>query len=114
MKWHAKVDIGESRQTTASNEGIYYLNANILYYGVMYRMMPYELVGVSERQEVMERINRNSIKWVKSLNTFDKDRFFIKCDIETPTQLHDKINNLPFILFGTEGRYVFKWNQEIC
>ena len=59
-------------------------------------MMPYELVGITERQEVMERINRNSIKWVKSLNTFDKDRFFIKCDIETPTQLHDKINNLPF------------------
>ena len=33
---------------------------------------------------------------MKSLNTFDEYRYFIECDIETPTQLHDKFNDLPF------------------
>ena len=33
----------------------------------MHRMMPYELVGVPERQEVMERINRDPIGWVDSI-----------------------------------------------
>ena len=89
-----------------SNEGIYYLDANNLYGGVMYRMMPYELMGVPQREHVMEKINRNPIKWMKSLNTFNKYGFFIECDIEPSTQLHDKINDLPFILFDTEGRHV--------
>ena len=76
----------------------------------MHRMMPYELVSVSQREQVMEKINRNPIKWVESLMTLDKYGFFIECDIETPTQLHDKFNDLPFILFDTEGRHVFRWN----
>ena len=33
---HAKVDIDNKEQTTASNEGIYYLDANNMYGGVMY------------------------------------------------------------------------------
>ena len=107
VKRHAKVDIGESRQTTASSEGIDYLDANNLYYGAMHRMMPYELVGIPERREqVMEKINRNPSRWIQSLNTFDKYGYFIECDIETPKQLHDKFNDLPFILFDTEGRHV--------
>ena len=57
--------------------------------------MPYELVGVPQREQVMEKINRNPIKWGKSLNTFDKYRYFIECDIETSTQLHDKFKDLP-------------------
>ena len=44
----------------------------------------------------MEKINRNPIKWVKSLNTFDKYGYFIECDIKTFTQLHDKFIDLPF------------------
>ena len=44
----------------------------------------------------MKKINRNPIKWIKSLNTFDKYGYFIECDIEVPTQLHDKFNDLPF------------------
>ena len=68
-----------------SKEGIYYLDANNLYGGAMHRMMPYELVGVPQQKQVMEKINRDPIKWVKSLNTFDKYRYFIECDIETPT-----------------------------
>ena len=62
MKRHAKVDIGESRQTTESKEGIYYLGANNLYGGAMYRMLSYKLVGVPQREKVMEKINRNLIK----------------------------------------------------
>ena len=111
MKRHARVDIDNKEQTTESNEGFCYLDANNLYGGAMHRMMPYELVGISERREqVMEKINRNPIKWVKSLMTLDKYGFFIECEIETPTQLHDKINDLSFILFDTEGRHVFRWN----
>ena len=30
----------------------------------MHRMMPYELVDVSQREQVMEKINRDPIKWV--------------------------------------------------
>ena len=80
-----------------NNEGIYYFDANNLYGGVMHRMMPYELVGVPERQDVMEKINRNPIKWIHFLNTFDKYGFFIECDIGASTQLHDEFNDLPFI-----------------
>ena len=75
VKRHAKVDIDNKEQ--ASNEGIYYLDANNLYGRAMHRMMPYELVGVPQREQVMEKINRNPIKWVKSLNIFDKYGYFI-------------------------------------
>ena len=34
----------------AGKEGIYYFDANNLYGGAMYRMMPYELVGVYQRE----------------------------------------------------------------
>ena len=84
VKRHAKVDIGNTEQTTASSEGIYYLDANNLYGGVLHRMMPYELVSVPERQEVMERINRDPNGWVQSLKTFGIYGFFIECDIEAP------------------------------
>ena len=77
-------------------------------------MMSYELVSVPQHKQVMEKINRNTIKWLKSLNTFDKYGYFIECNIETLTQLHNKLNDLPFNLFDTEGRHVFRWNQEIC
>ena len=104
VKRYFKVGIGESRQTTVSSECIYHLSANNLYGGAMQRMMLYELVGIPERREqVMEKINRNPSRWIQSLNTFDKFGYFIECDIETPKQLHDKFNDLPFILFDTEG-----------
>ena len=110
VKRHAKGDIDNKEQTTASNEGIYYLDANNLYGRAMHRMMTYELVGVPQREQVMEKINRNPIKWVKSLNTFDKYGYFIECDIEASIKLHDKFNDIPFILFDTEGRHVLRWN----
>ena len=67
MKQHAKVDIDNKQQSTVSSEGIYYLDANNLYCGAMHRMMPYELVGIPERQEVMEKINRNPNRWMDSI-----------------------------------------------
>ena len=68
-------------------------------------MMPYELVSVPQREQVMEKINRDPIKWVESLNTFDNYGYFIECDIETPTQLHDKFNDLPFYPVQKAGMY---------
>ena len=103
MKRHAKVDIDNKEQ--ANNEGIYYLDANNLYGTAMHRMMPYELVSVPQREQVMEKINRDPIKWVESLNTFDNYGYFIECDIETPTQLHDKFNDLPFYPVQKAGMY---------
>ena len=67
MKRHTKVDIGNTEQATASSEGIYYLDSNNLYGGAMHRIMPYELVGVPEQQEVMEKINRDPNRWVGSI-----------------------------------------------
>ena len=96
VKQHAKGDIDNKEQATVIKENICLLNANNLYGGIMHRMMPYELVGVPQRKQVMEKINRNLIKWVKLLNIFDKYGYFIECDIEAPTQLHDKFNDLPF------------------
>ena len=112
VKRHAKVNIDNTEQTTASSEGIYYLDANNLYGGAMHRMMPYELVGVPERREVMERINRDPNEWVQSLKTFGKYGFFIECEIEAPVELHDKFNDLPFFP-RTEGGYVLRRNQEV-
>ena len=54
---------------------------------------------------MMEKINRDPIKWVKSLNTFDKYGYFIECDIEAPTQLNDKFNDLPFFPVQKAGMY---------
>ena len=42
---------------------------------------------------------------MKSLNTFDKYRYFIECDIEAPTQLYDKFNHLPFFPIQKAGMY---------
>ena len=95
VKRHANVDIN-NKEKMAGNEGIYCVDANNLYGGTMHRMMPYELMDVPQREQVMEKSNRNPIKWVKSLNTFDKYGHFIECDIETSTQLLDKFNDLPF------------------
>ena len=53
----------------------------------------------------MEKINQDPIKWMESLNTFDKYRYFIECDIETPKQLHDKFNHLPFFPIQKAGMY---------
>ena len=68
-------------------------------------MMPYELVGVPERREVMEKINRDPNGWVQSLKTFGKYGFFIECDIEAPVELHDKFNDLPFFPVQKAGMY---------
>ena len=105
VKRRAKVNIDSTEQATASNEGIYYLDANNLYGGAMHRMMPYELVGVPERQEVMEKINRDPNGWIQSLKTFGKYGFFIECDIEAPVELHDKFNDLPFFPVQKAGMY---------
>ena len=66
VKRHAKVDIDNKEQATSS-QGIYYLDANNLYGGAMHRMMPYELVGIPERREVMEKINRDPNRWVGTI-----------------------------------------------
>ena len=71
----------------------------------MHRMMPYELVGIPERQEVMEKINRDPNRWVQSLKTFGKYGFFIECDIEAPIELHDKFSDLPFFPVQKAGMY---------
>ena len=71
----------------------------------MHRIMPYELVGVPERREIMERINRDPNGWVQSLKTFGKYGFFIECDIEAPVELHDKFNDLPFFPVQKAGMY---------
>ena len=108
MKRHAKVDLASHdniEQATAGSEGIYYLDANNLYGGAMHRMMPYELVGVPDRQAVMEKINRDPNEWVLSLKTFGKYGFFIECDIEAPVELHDKFNDLPFFPVQKAGMY---------
>ena len=105
VKWHVKVDIDNKEQTTASKEGIYYLDTNNLYGGAMHRMMPYELMGVPQHKQVMEKINRNPVKWVESLKTFDKYGHFIECDIEVSTQLHDKFNDHSFFPVQKVGRY---------
>ena len=57
VKRHAKVDLAS--HDNDSNQGIYSLDANNLYGGAMHRMMFYKLVGVPQREQVMEKINRD-------------------------------------------------------
>ena len=64
IKRHARVDIDYKEQVTESSESIYYLDANNPYGGAMHRMMPYETVGVPQREQVMEIINQDTTKWV--------------------------------------------------
>ena len=42
---------------------------------------------------------------MKSFNTFDMYRYFIECDIQSHTQLHDKFNDLPFFPIQKAGMY---------
>ena len=53
-------------------------------------MMPYELVSVPQREQVMEKMNRDLVKWVKSLNTFDKYRTSLSAISKHP---HNSITN---------------------
>ena len=70
VKRHAKVDIADKEQTSTDKEqtsadtkqtstGIYYLDANNLYGVAMHRMMPYELVDVPQREQVMKEANQD-------------------------------------------------------
>ena len=102
VKRHAKIDIDNTQQTST---GIYYLDANNLYGGAMHRPMPYELLGVPQREQVMKEANQDPNKWVMSLKTFDKYGYFIECDIEAPKELHDKFNDLPFFPEQKAGMY---------
>ena len=58
MKRHAKLVIDNKEQANPDKEGIYYLDANNLYGGAMHRMMPYELVDIEDRKQVMEEANQ--------------------------------------------------------
>ena len=55
---YAKVVIDNKEQATADEEDTYYLDANNLYGGAVYRMMPYELVDIEDREQVMEEANQ--------------------------------------------------------
>ena len=104
VKRHANVDL-DSEEHGEEQSSIYYLDANNLYDGAMHRMMPYELVGIPERQEVMEKFNHSPNRWIQSLKTFDKYWFFIECDIEASVESHDKFNDLPFFPVQKAGMY---------
>ena len=102
VKRHAKIDIDNKEQT---NTGIYYLDVNNLYGGAMHRVMPYELVDINDREQLMEKANQDPNNWVMSLKTFHMYGYFIECDIEVPKQLHNKFNDLPFFPEQKVGMY---------
>ena len=102
VKRHAKIDIDNKEQT---NTGIYYLDVNNLYGGAMHRVMPYELVDINDREQLMEKANQDPNNWVMSLKTFHMYGYFIECDIEVPKQLHNKFNDLPFLSDQKVGMY---------
>ena len=62
-------------------------------------------MDIPQREQIMEEANRDRIKCVKSFKTFDKYRYFIECDIESHTQLHDKFNDLLFFTQQNVGMY---------
>ena len=106
VKWNAKINIDNKEQATVSNHPFTTSTlTTCMEEFCMHRMIPYELVGVPERWEVMEKINRDPNGWVQSLKTFDKYGFFIECDIEAPVELHDKFNDLPFLPVQKAGMY---------
>ena len=54
MKRHARVDI-DNEEHGKEQSSLNYLDANNLYGGAMHRMMPYELVVVPQREQVMKK-----------------------------------------------------------
>ena len=67
--------------------------------------MPYELVDINDREQLMEKANQDPNNWVMSLKTFHMYGYFIECDIEVPKQLHNKFNDLPFLSDQKAGIY---------
>ena len=105
MKRHAKVDIDNKEQATVSSEGIYYLDANNLYGGVLHASNDALRVGGCIWATRSDGEDQSWSEWVQSLKTFGKYGFFIECDIEAPVQLHDKFNDLPFFPVQKAGMY---------
>ncbi len=82
---------------------IYYLDANNLYGGTMHRLMPYEIVRTTEKE--LNSIKKDPLKFVNSLGTFDEYGYFIDCDIDVPSNLHDYLNDLPLFPSQKYGCY---------
>ena len=83
---------------------IFYLDANNLYGGTMHRMMPYDIVYDTEKEnELIER--HGPTAWVNSLETYDQYGYFIECDLECDKKLYDKFNDLPFFPNQRVGEY---------
>ena len=97
-KRYARVGHGILEST---REGIYYMTANKLYVGTMYRMIPYELVGEKVPIEALS----NPTNWVMSLGTFDQYGYFIECDVDISEELHDYFNDLPFFPQKKVGQF---------
>ena len=91
-------------QNECDDESMYYLDANNLYGGVMHRMMPYNIVHISDKEK-SKILNSNPIKWIESLDTYDKYGYFIECDIEVDDNKHDYFNDLPLFPSQKYGVY---------
>ena len=71
----------------------------------MHRMMLYELVGVSQREHEMEKINQDPNKWVESLNTLIAMETSLSVISKHPK--NSMINSMIFLSPTTKGWHVF-------
>ena len=105
-KRHAVVNIENKRQGSVNKKDTLYVDINNLYGGTMHRMMLYELVGVSQREHEMKKINQDPNKWVKSLNTLIAMDTSMNVISKHPK--NSMINSMIFLSPTTKGWHVFR------
>jgi len=74
-----------------------YADCNNLYPGSMHLPMPYEYNGT---KDIPDEPN----EWILNQSLFNDICYFVDCDIEVPTELHDKFNDLPFFPEQLRGK----------
>ena len=104
-KRHAVVNIENKKQGSVNKKDTLYIDINNLYGGAMHRMMLYELVGVSQREHEMEKINQDPNKWVESLNTLIAMDTSMSVISKHPK--NSMINSMIFLSPTTKGWHVF-------
>ena len=104
-------DIVSEHQSKTQSK-IEYMDLNNLYPGSMHRPFPYYVEHPDEYLNI-----HDPNEWILEQSSFQPTGYFIECDIECPTELHNKFNDLPFFPeknYGLQSQFIkdfaTQWN----
>ena len=108
-------DVTSKTQTNTgvtNKSKIEYMDLNNLYPGSMHRPFPYYVEHPDEYLNI-----HDPNEWILEQSSFQPTGYFIECDIECPTELHNKFNDLPFFPeknYGLQSQFIkdfaTQWN----